>query len=58
MNEESSSDVTRMSSAFTSRSEDGIRGDEDITDYYLKGRFGSIPSPDLFASLEEVSADE
>lgn len=58
MNEESSSDVTRMSSAFTARSEDGIRGDEDITDYYLKGRFGSIPSPDLFASLEEVSVDE
>lgn len=46
----SSSKVTRLSS-FTSRSENGIRGDEDITEYYLKGQFGSIPSPDLFSSL-------
>ncbi len=50
---ESSSKITRLSE-FTSRSENGIRGDEDITDYYLKGQFGSIPTPDLFASLEEV----
>ena len=31
---------------------------KDITDYYLKGQFGSIPTPDLFASLEEVVSDE
>ena len=54
---ESSSKITRLSE-FTSRSENGIRGDEDITDYYLKGQFGSIPTPDLFASLEEVISDE
>ena len=54
---ESSSKITRLSE-FTSRSENGIRGDEDITDYYLKGQFGSIPTPDLFASLEEVFSDE
>ena len=58
MNEDGNSVITRMSDAFTARSEDGIRGDEDITDYYLKGRFGSIPTPDLFASLEEVTSDE
>ena len=55
--DESSSKITRLSE-FTSRSENGIRGDEDITDYYLKGQFGSIPTPDLFASLEEVVSDE
>lgn len=49
--------ITRLSE-FTSRSENGIRGDEDITDYYLKGQFGSIPTPDLFASLEEAVSDE
>ena len=54
---ESSSKITRLSE-FTSRSENGIRGDEDITDYYLKGQFGSIPTPDLFASLEEAVSDE
>ena len=55
--DESSSKITRLSE-FTSRSENGIRGDEDITDYYLKGQFGSIPTPDLFASLEEAVSDE
>ena len=55
--DKSSSKITRLSE-FTSRSENGIRGDEDITDYYLKGQFGSIPTPDLFASLEEVVSDE
>ena len=55
--DESSSKITRLSE-FTSRSENGIRGDEDITDYYLKGQFGSIPTPNLFASLEEVVSDE
>lgn len=55
--DESSSKITRLSE-FTSRSENGIRGDEDITDYYLKGQFGSIPTPDLFASLEEIVSDE
>ncbi len=54
----SSSKITRLSE-FTSRAENGIRGDEeDITEYYLKGQFGSIPTPDLFSSLEEAVADE
>ena len=52
-----SSKITRLSE-FTSRSINGIRGDEDITTYYLKGQFGSIPTPDLFASLEEATSDE
>ncbi len=55
--DESSSKITRLSE-FTSRSENGISGDEDITDYYLKGQFGSIPTPDLFSSLEEATKDE
>ena len=55
--DKSSSTICRMSE-FTSRDENGIRGDEDITDYYLKGQFGSIPTPDLFASLEEAVSDE
>ena len=53
----SSSKITRLSE-FTSRSENGIRGDEDITNYYLKGQFGSIPTPDLFSSLEEAVSNE
>jgi hypothetical protein len=56
--DQSSSKICRMSDRFTARSESGVRGDEDITDYYLKGQFGSIPSPDLFASLEEAISDE
>ena len=54
----SSSKIIRMSDAFTARSEDGIRGDEDIVEYYLKGQFGSIPTPDLFSALEEITTDE
>ena len=54
----SSSKISRLSE-FTSRAENGIRGDEEnITDYYLKGQFGSIPTPDLFSSLEEAVSDE
>lgn len=47
-----------MSERFTARAENGIRGDEDIAEYYLKGHFGSIPTPDLFASLEEAVSDD
>ena len=54
----SASTLYRMSDKFTARSENGIRGDENITEYYLKGQFGSIPTPDLFASLEEAISDE
>ena len=50
--------AVRMSKRFPSRAEDGIRGDEDVTQYYLKGHFGSIPTPDLFSSLEEATSDE
>jgi len=53
-----SSKAERMSDKFTARSEDGIRGDEDITRHYLKGRFGAIPTPDLFSSLEAAVSDE
>ena len=57
IDDSSSSKVTRLSE-YTSRSENGIRGDENITEYYLKGQFGSIPTPDLFSSLEEATSDE
>lgn len=53
----SSSKVSRLSS-YTSRGKNGIRGDEDIVEYYLKGQFGSIPSPDLFSSLEEAIGND
>ncbi len=52
-----SSKITRLSE-FTSRDSNGIRGDENIIEYYLKGQFGSIPTPDLFSSLEEVASNE
>lgn len=52
------SEVKRFSDAFPSRTSDGLRGDEnDITQYYLKGRFGAIPTPDLFNALEEATSD-
>ena len=54
----SSSEIIRMSDRFTARAENGIRGDEDITGYYLKGQFGGIPTPDLFAALEVAISDE
>lgn len=53
-----SSKIYRMSDNFTSRSDNGIRGDENITDYYLKGQFGSIPTPNLFDSLAEAVEDD
>lgn len=52
-----SSKVTRLSE-FTSRAESKLRGDEDITQYYLKGQFGAIPTPDLFAALEEALSSD
>ena len=52
-----SSKITRLSE-FISRDSNGIRGDENIIEYYLKGQFGSIPTPDLFSSLEEVASNE
>ena len=50
--------LIRLSKEYTSRDENGIRGNEDIVDYYLKGRFGGVPTPDLFDSLYEVLSDE
>jgi len=41
-------------SDITSKDEDGIRGDEDIRKHYLHGRFGKLPSPELFDVLEET----
>lgn len=42
----------------SSKEEDGLRGDEDIVEHYLKGRFGAIPSPDLFNALLEATNNE
>lgn len=53
-----SSKAIRMSKQFSARSENGIRGDEDVTQYYLKGHFGSIPRPDLFSLIEMATSDD
>lgn len=50
--------LIHLSKEFTSRSENGLRGNEDIVDYYLKGRFGGIPTPDLFDTMYEVYENE
>lgn len=50
--------LIHLSEEFTSRDENGIRGNEDIVDYYLKGRFGGVPTPDLFDSISEVLSDD
>ena len=50
--------LIHLSEKFTAREENGIRGNENITEYYLKGRFGGVPSPDLFESLCKVLKDE
>ena len=50
--------LIHLSKEFTSRSENGFRGNEDIVDYYLKGRFGGIPTPDLFDTMYEVYENE
>ncbi len=41
----------------TSRT-DGFRGSEDIAEFYLKGRFSHIPTPDLFSALEDLKNNE
>ena len=55
-NETNDSYVIHLSD-ISSRDENGIRGDEDIIQYYLHGKFGAIPSPDLFDLLEEAIND-
>ena len=45
-------------SDISSKDEDGIRGDEDIREYYMKGRYGAIPTPDLFDALLEATKDD
>lgn len=50
--------LIHLSEKFTSRDSNGIRGDEDITDFYLKGRFGGIPTPDLFDTLFDLLGSE
>ena len=50
--------IIHLSKEFTTRALNGIRGDEDIVDYYLKGRFGGVPTPDLFDSIFGVLNDE
>ena len=50
--------IIHLSEDFKSRDENGLRGNEDIVDYYLKGRFGAIPTPDLFSALDEVLNNE
>lgn len=44
--------------SFPSNTENGIRGNEDIIDHYTKGKFGAIPTADLFESLLGVYEDE
>ena len=44
--------------SFPSNTPNGIRGNEDIIEYYTKGRFGCVPTADLFDSLLEVFSDD
>lgn len=46
-----------MSLDISSKDENGIRGNENIVDYYLHGRFGKIPTPELFDVLEDALDD-
>lgn len=43
---------------FPSNTEDGIRGNEDIIEHYTKGKFGCVPTADLFESLLGVFENE
>ena len=58
MDEKGNAKLIHLSEEFKSRSENGIRGDENITDYYLKGRFGGVPTPDLFDTLYGLEKGE
>ena len=58
IDENGNNKLIHLSEEFTSRDENGIRGNEDIVDYYLKGRFGGVPTPDLFESISEVLSDD
>ena len=58
IDEDGNNKLIHLSEEFKSRDENGLRGNEDIVDYYLKGRFGAIPTPDLFGALDEVLSDE
>lgn len=40
--------------SFSSHDENGIRGSEDIIDHYIHGKFGGVPTTNLFDSLEEA----
>ena len=44
--------------SFPSNTENGIRGNEDIIEHYTKGKFGCVPTADLFASLLGVYENE
>ncbi len=50
--------LIHLSKNYTSRSDNSLRGNEDVADYYLKGRFGGIPTPDLFNTIYGVLNDE
>lgn len=43
--------------SFSSHDENGIRGNEDIIQHYIQGKFGGIPTTNLFDSLEEAIDD-
>lgn len=53
IDKESHNSIIIPISSFTAE-KDGFRGTEDVVDYYTKGAFGGIPSPDLFSSLLEI----
>lgn len=43
--------VRHLLDNYGSRDIDGVRGTEDIKDFYIKGRFKGIPTPDLYDSV-------
>ena len=52
-----SSNIISFAKEFTSKDDVSIRGNEDISTYYMNGKFGCIPSADLFESLEKAIDD-
>ena len=56
-NETKFSKIVHLSD-ISSKEEDGIRGNEDIRDYYMSGKYGAVPTPNLFEALLEAIGNE
>ena len=52
-----SSNIISFAKEFTSKDDVSIRGNEDISNYYLNGKFGCIPCVDLYGCLKKAIED-